>query len=303
MEEAGLWLARLDSGTADPVDFEKWRSADPRRASAFVQVANAAQALDRAKPVLKKAPQARRLDRRHLLVAAIGSASLAVGATALLWDRGGARASTRIGERRRLALPNGALLDLNTDSAAEWRVGDKRLRIWLTRGELALTAKTAAQACLLCANGSTVDIKIGHVNARLRGQMMDLTVLDGEALVRTGGDHKASLPKQVVVRPEQAVLAGSDAQVIRNLSAPDIQLVAAWPQGELAFEDQTLDTAIGEYNRYLSKKIIIADPSLASFKIGGRFSSGDPGVFLDALKSTLGIKVTVGADGTAVLTK
>jgi transmembrane sensor len=302
MDEAGLWLARLDSGTADPVDFEKWRSGDPRRASAFVQVANAAQALDRAKPALKRAPRSRGVNRRYFMTAAVGILSLAAGTGVFLY-KGRARASTLIGQRRRFTLPNGATLDLNTDSAAEWRAGEKRLGVWLTKGELALTVRTPDQACLLYASDSTVDINLGHVNARLRGHMMDLTVLDGQATVRTGAGIVTGSSKKVVVRPEQAVLAGSDTQLVRDLSAPDVQFVATWPEGELAFEDQTLDTAIGEYNRYLSKKIIIADPSLASVQVGGRFSSSDPSVFLAALKSSLGIKVTVDSDGTAVLTK
>lgn len=38
-EQAVGWLIRLDAGTADIEAFEAWRSADPRHASAFAQMA------------------------------------------------------------------------------------------------------------------------------------------------------------------------------------------------------------------------------------------------------------------------
>lgn len=307
MDEAADWLARLDSGAADPAAFEAWRDADPRRASAFVQVANAAQALDRAKPTLQRSLLRHKPNRRHFLFAAVsvgaGTAAAAIGA--LVWGGKRAGASTIVGQRRNVTLPNGATLELNTDSKAEWQADKGRMQVWLKRGELALTVHTPAQACELWSGQSVADVGVGRINARLRGEMLDLTVLAGNCVVRQAErahDTMSSTPP-VVLQTNQAVLSARDSQVVRTLDAPDVQFLSAWPGGELAFEGQTLDTAVGEYNRYLSNKIIIADPSLASIKLGGRFSSADPSIFLDALSSSFGIKVSVDASGTMVLTK
>lgn len=307
MDEAADWLARLDSGAADLADFEAWRNADPRRASAFVQVANAAQALDRAKPVLRRYPASSKLSRRLFLFAglAIGTGVAAAGLCALTFGAGRASASTVIGERRNVILPNGATLELNTDSRAEWQTKSGRTQVWLKRGELALTVHTPGQICELRSGDTVADVNVGRVNARLRGEMLDLTVLAGKCAVRklSQSSDRDTTATPVVLLVNQAVLTGRDHQVVRTLATPDVQFLSAWPTGELALEGQTLETAVGEYNRYLSHKIIIADPSLASVRLGGRFSSADPALFLDALGSSFGVKVSIDNSGTTVLTK
>lgn len=307
MDEAADWLARLDSGAAKPADFEAWRNADPRRASAFVQIANAAQALDRAKPVLRTYPRPDEVHRRGFLFVGLSiSAAVLAGGAAVMWSTRRAVASTLVGQRRSVTLPNGAGLELNTDSKAAWRVSNDGMQVWLERGEIALIIRQPEQACILHTDDNIADIGVGRVNARLRGKMLDLTVLSGQSTVRAKAGAASMGPGKsppLVVRANEAVLSNADRQVVRALDIQDVQFLAGWPQGELAFEGQTLDTAVAEYNRYLSHKIIIADPSLASVKLGGRFSSADPSVFLEALNSSFGIRASTDDTGTTVLTK
>jgi transmembrane sensor len=40
-DQASLWLARLDSGSADVEAFERWRDADPAHAAAFAKISAA----------------------------------------------------------------------------------------------------------------------------------------------------------------------------------------------------------------------------------------------------------------------
>lgn len=305
MDEAALWLAKLDSGTATPEAFEAWRNADPRRAAAFAQVANAARTLDRTKPVLKGTqlfPAGP--GRRNLLVAAltIGTVAATAGAAAIYFGNGRASATTSVGGRRSVTLPNGAHLELNTNSKAEWRAGEGRVEIWLKGGEVALQVASRAQACTIRFRDSIVEIDQGTVNARLRGDMLDLTVLAGRCFVTAGGgDRKVIQPHLISER--EAILTGGGEPVVRPVDPADAHLISAWPSGELVFQGQTLETAVNEYNRYLRDKIIIADPSIASTKIGGRFTTQDSKVFLLALHSSFGITASVDANGTTVLTK
>lgn len=43
----------------------------------------------------------------------------------------------------------------------------------------------------------------------------------------------------------------------------------AWEQGELCLYDQPLPEALEEINRYTAHQVVMADPSLAEYRVGG----------------------------------
>lgn len=297
-----MWLARLDSGNVSPEEFEAWRSADPRHAVAFAQAAHVLQQLDQVKPAYKlRTKEVAPSSRRHLLLALGGlGAAVAVGGGAYV-ALGGvrARASTQVGQRQALVLPAGVHADLNTDSRIQWTGNKDRVDVWLRRGEIALTAGYAPSR--LFAASSVVTLIQGSINARLRGGLLDLTVLSGNCTIRRHASKAVEGTKNLMAN--QAVLAGEDKQVVRSLDQSDMRFVSAWPRDELIFEGQTLGTVISEYNRYLTQKIVIADPSLSDLRIGGRFTTRDAKPFLDALHSSFGINAVTDGAGIIALTR
>ncbi|MGN6210511.1 FecR family protein [Asticcacaulis sp.] len=300
-EQASLWLARLDSGTASREEFEAWRSADTRHAVAFAQAAHVLQQLDRVKPAYKlREKDVKTSSRRHLLLALGGlGAAVSVGGGAYLAMGGGrSHASTQIGQRQTLALPAGVSASLNTDSRMQWAGAKDRVDVWLRRGELLLASGVAPVR--LFAADSVVTLVRGKINARLRGGLLDLTVLSGDCTVNR---DNAGSEKKATISANQAVLASADQQVVRSLDQSDIRFVSAWPKDELVFEGQTLGTAVAEYNRYLNQKIVITDPSLSDLRIGGRFTTRDAKPFLDALHAGFGINAVTDGAGTIALSK
>lgn len=293
MDEAGLWLTRLDSGTADPEAFERWRAADPAHAIAYARVAAAWSALDDTPPVLA-APARTGLSRRAALMS-FGGLALAVagvGVSGKVLAREQAR--TGIGERRTIRLAPGARLDLNTDSHVFWRVGPDGVTLWLERGEIAVSA--AAGAGVVHVRGEGVEWRLapGRYNARLDDGRLELTTLDGVAESRK--------PRPVrLTRGERLILRDG---VVSTGEAPGSALAraTAWPQGEIVFEDAPLEEAVAEYNRYLERKLTIADPAIARLRIGGRFTSSDPSDFLAALQAVLPVRAESSGAG-VVLTR
>lgn len=302
-DQASVWLARLDSGNATREDFESWRSADPRHAVAFAQVAHVLQQIDRVKPAYKmRQREAVAPSRRNALLAVGGLAAVvAVGAGAYIASGAGrAQASTGLGDRRSLGLPRGQQLDLNTETRAQWKVGDGETSVWLLKGELAMSSNGAPTK--LFAAGSVVTLTRGAINARLRGNLLDLAVITGQCEVEQ--DRRVGTGKPAVsLKMSQAILSGGAAPVIRSLDQADVRFITAWPRDELVFEGQTLGTAVAEYNRYLAQKIVIADPSLSGIRIGGRFTTHDPKPFLDALHAGFGISAITDGAGTIALSK
>jgi transmembrane sensor len=291
--EAALWVARLDLGTIDRQAFAAWRDADIAHAIAFNRALSVSEAFERGGADRAGAPVADPLQaatsRRTVLRGAGGAVAIGLLAAGGLAGRAYAwtSASTAIGQNRKLSLPDGSLAALNTDSCLAWRFSRHERTLWVERGEVAIDLCRGPQA-MMHGEGRSVALSDGRFNARLRGDTLDLLVLRGLARsgVRTvGGYH--------------SLLLSADAPTVRPVSHAQLEAAIAWQQGEILFDDATLGTAVEEYNRFLTRKIVIVDPDLATIPVGGRFTSNDPAAFLQAMTESLGVHVSV--SGTAYL--
>jgi transmembrane sensor len=289
--EASLWLARLDAGRASEQDLDAWREADPRRAGAFAEVASAWTRLDALRDADDQTVP--RPSRRAWLTG--GGAALAaslvggawLGRDVLLRDR----VVTGVGERRTLALPDGSSVELNTDTEVFWRFDRKRRRLWLSRGEAALmVVHDSLRPFELFTSQGLARLAAGQFNARLRPAGLDLIVLAGQAAVRTAsGAAQAQVTGPADARQALEITA-NHIDVVATPEA-QVQAVQAWRRGEIVFEGQALSVAVEEYNRYLTRKLVIGDDKAGALRLGGRFLTGDPDSFLDALRTTFGVRI------------
>jgi transmembrane sensor len=299
---AAGWLASLDAGTADRRAFEAWRAEDVRHAVAFAEVASTwrdmselARISGDPKPAVPDDPPAPAPDeqptRRRMLriAAAAGAMALAGGGFAM---RAAARnsAETRIGERRAISEVPGLSVNLNTDSSIYWK-GGKSPRLWLERGEIGIQLDPGRRLSLMTPGG-TFHLAPGDYNARLRGSSCELAVLSGSG---TLGD--AARPFQ----PGDVALATAGQANVRQRET-DLTRITAWRRDTLVLNGESLDYALAEMNRYLRGKIVIGDPDLSRLRIGGTFATTNPTEFLEALRTSFGVKATAGADGNIVLT-
>ena len=278
--QAAAWLARLDTGTADKAEFERWRSADPRHAVAFAKAAALWSDLSRAGRSLSEAASAaptRRRSRRRLLEAACLGAVAVLGGGIATRAVARSRLVTDVGQSLDRRLVDGAVLTLNTDTEVQWREHRDRIEVWLKRGEVSLAP--AGRPFLLHVAADTARLApSGLYNARLRGPVTDVTVLRGQAAATA-----------VAAAPAHNLTLTATGALTRPAAAPELQAIAAWRRGEVMFEDAPLSSAVEEYNRYLTRKLVIVDPQLAAVRVGGRFTSSDPGDFLRALSASLGV--------------
>lgn len=299
--QASEWLARLDTGRAAPAEFEAWRDVDARRAAAFAEVAAAWDKLD----ALRDAQPRRRpaVSRRAWLGGGLVLAAGVAGAAYLgldqLWR---ARTVTGVGERRTLALPDGSSVELNTDTEVLWRFDSERRRLWLQRGEIALTiAQDALRPFQLFTQRGLAQLASGQFNARLRPAGLDLIVLAGRAAIRNAaGETRAVVESATDER--QALAVTTTGVVVAPAPEAEVQAVQAWRRGEIVFEGQRLAEAVEEYNRYLDRKLVIEDPKVGDLRLGGRFLTDNPETFLDALRTTFGLRI-VGDGSSRILLK
>lgn len=304
--EAALWHARLDSGSADVNAFEAWRDSDPAHSAAFARIAATADAMNDLRgighsddPDLRLT---RKVDRRRLLPWA--AALVAVTGGVGIWGASHARAyaSTPVGGRKTVRLPDGGQLDLNTDTKVSWKFGGSSRRIWLERVEIGLSVPADHRPYLLYAAGQVMELQAGDLNARLRSTAVDVTVNKGMCTIKPQSTLNSSRGP-IVVNTGQAALSAADMTHVRRLSDSDMQFTSGWRSGELIFDGQTLGVAVAEYNRYLDDKITIADPELAGIRLGGRFTTHDPKDFLASLQTSFGIHIVQLSNGSVAISR
>ncbi|MFZ5746481.1 MAG: FecR family protein [Pseudomonadota bacterium] len=300
-DQAAAWLVRLDSGTADTEQFERWRNADFRHASVFAQVAATwkrtgdLRGLSPAPAIpADEAPEPVRTTRRAMLGSLVGAGALAAaGTAALLWDRR-AYAETAVGERRTVQLPDGSRAELNTATRIAWRFGDRR-EFWLERGEAAIVvAADRARPFVLRADAMRAALEAGRYNGRILTAGPRLVTLAGRALVDTGNGARRALSAGHAL-----ALTGTRFRET-TLAQGEADALTAWQRGEILFDGMPLSDAVAEFNRYLPRPIAIEDRSIATIRLGGRFFTDDPQGFLTALHDGFGISSRV-RDGKVTL--
>jgi len=232
------------------------------------------------------------------LAAAAGIAIAAFfGWKTLVRDRGpfNLTATTQIGALRRIDLPDGSVILINTDSAVSVHYTGAERRVQLTRGEASFTvAKNRARPFFVEASSVIVRAVGTAFNVRLRTEAVDVVVTQGRVQVRKperiplvgaspsgGGSALAGDPASgspfvtagekitIPLGHQSASIPESSTTV--TLSPREIEQALAWRDDRLKFEAVPLSEIVAEFNRYNRHQLVITDPDLAKQKFGGTF--------------------------------
>ena len=93
------------------------------------------------------------------------------------------------------------------------------------------------------------------------------------------------------------------AIVVTTATPDDIARTLAWQAPLLRLGGSTLAELVLEFQRRSGQRVILADPALASLRVGGRFRADDLAGFTHLLATTLDLEVEHTADDTLVLRK
>src|SRR5262249_50414206 len=129
------------------------------------------------------------------------------------------------------------------------------------------------------------DVKAGEAVVRAVGTSFVVRVRDErhvEVLVAEGrvaiGSHA---PPQTVSAGQQALIRREPLRLdLEPVAAADIPYRLAWTQGRIWFKQNTLAEAVAEFNRYNRRQLVIADPAIATLRVGGAFDVTDPDAFV-----------------------
>jgi len=333
--EAAEWVALRYQGLspAQAAAFERWLRADSRHAAVFHELEEVWRGLDRLHlPAVDRlappdpdllAPRRPRFFRTDPLLAAAAALAVAwLGWTA--WIPSGAGkgrdavaagafaytgvVATEVGHLDQLALPDGSMVRVNTDSRVEvaYSAGERRVR--LVRGEAHFTvAKDVSRPFVVDAAGVAVRAVGTAFNVRLRPAGVDVLVTEGTVRVSdsvpAGGLASLEPP---VAAPGRPLLKAGERLVIlvgRGRVEPDVPVApVVVPASEmaraLAWQDQRIDVVavplaelVAEFNRYNGQKLVVADATLGERRFGGSFRVDAPETFARLLETRFGLRV------------
>jgi transmembrane sensor len=308
--EAARLLARLNSDPSpdDEAAICAWIEADPRHAVAFARAEAAWDASERLKSaaaditlppmqhIISEADQ-RRLSRNIMVAAGVAILLFVFAAIVTVRTFSGVeRYETGVGQMRDIALEDGSILHLNSDSEVEARFTSHGRKVRLMKGEASFEIShdperpfdVEARAAVIRAVGTAF-------NVRMRPSLVELTVTHGQVSVHCGDS------------PLQKVAAGSGAVIqprsisLTRLGSRIVEQRTAWRDQMVELDGETVEQAADEFNRYRKAPILIGDTRVSALRIGGRFRTTDSQEFLSALQLTLPIRVVDGEDGSVML--
>lgn len=196
--------------------------------------------------------------------------------------------STAVGEIKSIALGTRSTARLNTDSVMRVATTPEALDIALERGEaLFEAAPDDARQLRVTAGSAVVRAQASSFSVRVRDpKHVDVLVREGQVTIDSTSrksSRKAAAGDNTVSAQQIARLTRARMQ-LANVSAADVARNLEWTTGHLSFNGETLAEAAAEFNRYNDRKLVIADPSIRSLMIGGKFQSSDPDSFIAALR-------------------
>jgi transmembrane sensor len=305
--EAAEWVARVERQalTADEeMAFKTWIDEDPRHLGAYGRLFAISMDVERAHGTgalfcqaayggrWGSYPASRRGILRHGAVAA----TLLVGslATGISLFRRRSRYVTGTGEMKVVALRDGSVVSLNTQSELLVEFSESVRGVRLVRGEaLFNVAKNASRPFLVSAGDTRVKV-VGTSFTVRRLEANPVQVLVREGIVEVSKPDVSSWRSVRLAANTRAVALQDRTDIAAAPVAPaEVHRELAWEDGQLAFEGQSLGQAAAEFDRYSDMKIVIDDPALATEEIAGLFRATDPLGFAQTVALSLKAQVII----------
>jgi len=291
LPEASRWYVRLQASDVDDRDhaaWQAWLSQSPSHQQAWQQVENLSAQLGQlpsslVRATLNSADISRRQMLRHLgMLALVAPLGFAVWQLAP-WQQWSAQYATATGEQRRIDLPDGSQLTLNTASAVDIQFDSEARHIRLYQGEILVETAHDPQTP---SRPFFVDTPQGRVQA-----------LGTRFTVRLDDDYSrvAVLEKTVRIFPGNAsesldLHQGQQASFSKQQSQLSAKpMDESWWTGNLMVVDMPLRDLLNELSRYRKGSLTCVD-EVAALKISGAFPLKDTDRALAAITRSFPVR-------------
>jgi transmembrane sensor len=308
--EAADWLIAQADGPLSPEDqarFDAWLSASEGNKAAYWRLEfgwDEAGRINASGDRDEGLKEPARWRRPQLWIPAAIAASLILAIGLQQWgpwaDRGPAGIAspaptdptfaTAVGESRRLALPDGSRIELNTLSQVRTRIDDERREVWLEAGEAFFAvAPRAGRPFVVHAGDRKITVLGTEFSVRRQGGQVTVAVVEGRVQLDELKDG-SSVRSSIITAGDMALASGS-ATLVTTRSDEDVAQALAWRDGMLSFDQEPLSAITAEFNRYNARKLTLGERSVGSILITGTFPSDKPDAFARLLEEAYGLRV------------
>lgn len=217
------------------------------------------------------------------------------------WQRHAAAESTiyatTTGALREVPLADGSRITLSSDSRVRVTYSRDQRHIELQRGEAFFAVAKDARRPFTVVAGERRVIAVG-TRFDVRRDSADLRVVVTQGLVRLEADARADGRRQpVTLLPAGSIaLASGDGVTVHSGPVAQAEDRLSWRSGLLVFHDTPLAAAAAEFNRYNTRKIVVADATAGALRIGGNFRWSNADAFVRLLQQGFPVRVQHQAD-------
>lgn len=315
-EQAAAWLIKRDSGRwteADQQALDDWLEASTAHMVAFIRLESAWQRADQLKALGAGTPRgvvpspddwqlsavfkppnvdsettsrraSRSFPRAIWAMAASVVLAIIVGVGYVRWSV--PSYSTPLGGVASVPMTDGSTITLNTDS--EIRVAlDRHVRhVRLDQGEAFFqVAKDPGRPFIVDVDGTRVTA-VGTAFS-VRRQQDEVRVVVTEGLVKIESDN---IDGDVNVPAGNIARSARDKTTVEAKEPMDLDAALSWRTGFLVFRETPLADAVAEFNRYNSRKIVVAD-DVGNIRLSGKFRSTQHDAFIRLLEGGFSVRV------------
>jgi len=317
MDEASLWITRLDRGLSDQelTEIKTWLQASPKHVETFMRLVklwDKMESLSQLSELFPHKPQAVTSKKTPVLAWAasfIFASLISLGMwlnADIFWGQGATQIvqfnneyETQIGEQSTFFLQDKTQVKLNTNSLVKVTYTDKQRVFELLRGEMHVVVAHNKLKPLSVYAGSNIIQAVGTAfNVELDNEEVELIVTDGKVLV-TDINSQTIAPLKLqnvhlspksfaVIKGQKAQLKASNTSIIgsdQGKLASDL----AWQQGNLIFRGESLFDAMQEVARYTNYQFDFDDDETKNLQIAGLFKTSDISGLLAALESNFDV--------------
>jgi len=301
--EAAAWAAKHDRDnltTTESVEFRQWLESDPRALGAYGRIRAVDLHMHRARALsserlwaqFQPSAGAALPSRRRLFTGMAAAASVAAVSLGVFYTQQARELNTRKGEIRSVALEDGSVLILNSQTHIQISLKDTLRKVSVLAGEVLFQIAKDTRPFVV----SVGTARIVSEAATFCVRKLDRAPL--EILVDAGKLSLNPAPKSAKAIPLAASThtVVSDQAVLRadNLGQADIERNLAWRNGQIIFDGEPLDEAIRAFSRYSDTRIVVEAPAFRQERIAGMFRATDPIGFAQAVAVSLNGHVTFG---------
>jgi len=316
---AASWLVLRDRGmsTEETTAFMHWLQEHPAHGAVFSELDRSWRAFDPliAVPAPGAAPDANLLSprfrarpsriRRFLPAILAAAAAIAVTVAVHIFSADRDTFETPIGASRRIALADGSVANLNTNSAMEIEFKGAERRVTLLRGEVFFNvAKDSRRPFVVAAGPLSVRAVGTAFNVKQQAGAIEVLVTEGAVRVDNRYTGQSLLPspdagtsaqliagdRARVILPKTSAAPDSSSVEVARLSGGETRRALAWQERRLDFDSTPLSEAVAEFNRYNETQLVLADSALARRKFSGSFRPDNLDSFVRLLELDFGVQ-------------